>query len=80
MKSRFQTPYFDRLGDHAKGELLFGLADGFHRLGQHDKARAYFERLIKDAPASGQAPRAREWLAGGTVPKTNGASCVGCHK
>ena len=75
-----QTPYFDRLGDHAKGELLFGLADGFHRLGQHDKARAYFERLIKDAPASGQAPRAREWLAGGTVPKTNGASCVGCHK
>jgi len=75
-----QAPYFDSLGDHPKGELLFGLADGYHRLGQHEKARGYFERLIKDAPTSGQAPKARDWLATGSVPKSGGPGCVGCHK
>ena len=75
-----QTPLFATLGDHPKGELLFGLADGWNRLGDHDKARRYFDRLIADAPTSGQVPNAREWMATGTVPKSSGASCVGCHK
>jgi tetratricopeptide (TPR) repeat protein len=75
-----QMPYFDTLGDHSKGELLFGLAEGYHRLGEHEKARASFERLMKDAPTSGQANKAREWLATGNVPKSAGPSCVGCHK
>jgi TolA-binding protein len=60
--------------------LLFGLAEASARLGQPDKARMYFERLIKDAPTSGQAPKAKEWMASGTIPKSNGTSCVGCHK
>lgn len=72
--------YFATLGDHPKGELLFGLAESYARLGQPDKARPYFERLIKDAPNSGQTPKAREWLATGTLPKTTGLGCVGCHK
>jgi tetratricopeptide (TPR) repeat protein len=75
-----QAPTFNTLGDHAKGELLFGLAEGWNRLGDKDKARTYFERLIADAPTSGQTPKAREWMATGVVPKSNGASCVGCHK
>ena len=75
-----QAPIFNTLGDHAKGELLFGLAEGWNRLGDKEKARRYFDRLIADAPASGQTPKAREWIATGTVPKSNGASCVGCHK
>jgi len=75
-----QTPYFSTLGDHAKGELLFGLAEGWNRLGDKDKARRYFDRVISDAPTSGQTAKAREWIATGTLPKSNGASCVGCHK
>jgi tetratricopeptide (TPR) repeat protein len=75
-----QAPYFSTLGDHPKGELLFGLADGYARLGKPDLARRYFERLIKDAPESGQAPRARTWLETGSIPKTEGLGCVGCHK
>jgi tetratricopeptide (TPR) repeat protein len=75
-----QGPTFNTLGDHAKGELLFGLAEGWNRLGEKDKARRYFDRLIADAPTSGQTPKAREWMATGMVPKSNGASCVGCHK
>ena len=75
-----QGPAFSALGDHAKGELLFGLADGWARIGDAQRARQYFERLIADAPESGQVAKAREWLATGVVPKSNGSSCVGCHK
>ena len=71
---------FAALGDHPKGELLFGLAEGYNRLGQPAKARPYFERLVSDAPGSGQTPKAREWLATGTLPPTTGLGCVGCHK
>jgi tetratricopeptide (TPR) repeat protein len=75
-----QSSYFDTLGDHPKGELLFGLAEGFSRLGNSDKARMYFNRLIADAPASGQTPKAQRWLATGRLPKSEGIGCVGCHK
>ena len=75
-----QSPYFATLGDHGKGELLFGLAEGYARLGQQDNARRFFQRLIDDAPQSGQTAKARQWLTDGTIPKSNGTSCVGCHK
>jgi tetratricopeptide (TPR) repeat protein len=75
-----QASYFATLGDHPKGELLFGLAEGYSRLGDLDSARKYFDRLIHDAPGSGQAPKARLWLDTGTLPKTTGLGCVGCHK
>ena len=75
-----QQAYFHTLGDHPKGELLFGLADGYARLGNKVKARAYFDRLIADAPGSGQAPRGRAWLETGIVPDAPGLGCFGCHK
>jgi len=76
-----QQATWSTLGDHAKGELLFGLADASARLGRQDKAREYFKRVIADAPSSGQAPRAKSWLDTGTIPKATGiASCTGCHK
>lgn len=75
-----QKTYFHTLGDHPKGELLFGLADGHARLGDNVKARMYFERLIADAPGSGQAPRGRAWLETGVLPEAKGLGCFGCHK
>lgn len=75
-----QKAYFHTLGDHPKGELLFGLAEGYARLGDPAKARAYFERLITEAPGSGQTPRARAWLETGAIPATTGLGCVGCHR
>lgn len=76
-----QGPVFTSLGDHAKGELLFGLAEGWSRLGDAARARRYFERLIAEAPSSGQTPKARAWIDTGTIPKNaGGAQCVGCHK
>jgi TolA-binding protein len=75
-----QSAYFNTLGDHPKGELLFGLAEGYSRLGNSEKARGYFDRLIADAPTSGQVPKAQTWLATGALPKSAGLGCVGCHK
>jgi tetratricopeptide (TPR) repeat protein len=71
---------FATLGDHPKGELLFGLAEGYARLGQPDKARTYFQRLVEVAPASGHAPQATSYLTSGELPKAQGLGCVGCHK
>lgn len=75
-----QSAHFATLGDHGKGELLFWLAEGYARLGQLEKTRVYFERLIKEAPDSGQTPKAREWLTSGTIPVSTGTNCVGCHR
>ena len=75
-----QKDTFQALGDHPKGELLFGLADGYARLGDATRARRYFERLVSDAPGSGQATRARTWLDTGSLPPLNGLTCIGCHK
>ena len=71
---------FAALGDHPKGELLFGLAEGYARLGQPEKARAYFNQLIEYAPGSGHAPQAKTFLAGGALPKAQGLGCIGCHQ
>jgi hypothetical protein len=75
-----QKDIFRSLGDHPKGELLFGIADGYARLGDAVNARRYFERLITDAPGSGQAARARNFLATGTAPEIRGMACIGCHR
>jgi len=77
---QIQTGTFANLSGHARGELLFGLADGWARLGDTAKARAYFERLVADAPTSGQTSKASAWMKTGVVPKSDGAACVGCHK
>jgi len=75
-----QSAYFATLGDHPKGELLFGLAEGSARLGRAADARRYFERLVQEAPASGQAPKARLWLETGTFPEGTTFACTGCHR
>src|SRR5262245_40936756 len=75
-----QASYFDTLGDHPRGELLFGLADGSARLGRLEQARRYFERIVTEVPASGQSERAREWLNTGAPLKVTGMGCIGCHK
>jgi hypothetical protein len=72
-----QKATFSGLSNHAKGELLFGLADGWARAGDKEKAKHYFERLTADAPGSGRTKYARAWLEG--TPPANPGRCVGCH-
>jgi len=75
---RLQSSYFDTLSGHARGELLFGLAEGFVRAGNEAKAREYFEKLAAVGPSSGHDAQAKAWLETGKLdPKQ--AACTGCH-
>jgi tetratricopeptide (TPR) repeat protein len=73
-----QSSYFDTLSGHARGELLFGLAEGFVRAGSDAKAREYFEKLAAVGPSSGHDAEAKAWLETGKLdPKR--MTCTGCH-
>ena len=78
-----QQPYFDKLSRHARGELLFGLADGWYRLGDMEKARGYLRRITNACPDSVYSRRAEEWLAvkdtAALKEKSRALTCVGCH-
>jgi hypothetical protein len=73
-----QKANFDQLGTHPRGELLFGLAEGYSRLGDQAKAQAYFERIERELPETVYAKRAAMWMETKTLP-ANQTGCVGCH-
>ena len=72
-----QQATFATRSDHAKGELLFGLADGWARLGDKEKAQTYFARLTAEASSSGRISYAKAWLDG--TPPADVGRCIGCH-
>lgn len=74
-----QAPYFGYLSEHARGELLFGLAEGLHRLGQHERARAHFQRIVAEIPSSRYGSMAAAWLNDPTSKSARRSGCVGCH-
>jgi len=73
-----QKSYFETLGSHPRGELLFGLAEGYGRLGEEAKAREYFDLILKDLPDTAYARRATAWAETKSLP-LNQTGCVGCH-
>jgi tetratricopeptide (TPR) repeat protein len=73
-----QAAFFAKLETHSRGELLFGLAEGYSRMGNDPKARSYFERIqaeLKDTP---YAKRAALWLETKSLPAAQ-TGCIGCH-
>ncbi len=72
-----QKDEFDQLTVHARSQLLYGLADGWHRRGDKTRARGYYERLGRVAGDSAYGKRARAYLAGDTKPRQ--MACGGCH-
>ena len=73
-----QTPYLDRLSEHSRGELLAGLAEGWSRLGETERARGYLERIVKEMPNTRYQARARAWLEDG--PQSGPLTCLTCHR
>jgi len=73
-----QKDYFNTLDTHARGELLFGIAEGYSRLGDTAKAEAYFTRIKNDLPNSAYAKRADTWFSTKSIP-ANQTGCIGCH-
>jgi tetratricopeptide (TPR) repeat protein len=65
---------------HQRGELLTGLADGWNRLGNTDKARSYFERVTRDLKVTIYEQRAKAWLEDKSEAKAvDYFACSGCH-
>jgi hypothetical protein len=72
-KDRFAT-----LGVHPRGELLFGLAEGYSRMGDQAKAAEFFEKIRADLPNTAYARRADQWMETKSLPAEQ-TRCVGCH-
>jgi len=72
-----QRPYLEKLSNHARGELLMGLADGHRRLGNTERARHFFEQVARMGAASGHQAQAEEYLKTGTL--AGRVRCSGCH-
>jgi tetratricopeptide (TPR) repeat protein len=65
---------------HQRGELLTGLADGWSRLGNTDKAHGYFERITRDLKGTIYERRAKAWLEDKPEAKApDYFTCSGCH-
>lgn len=73
-----QKDTFETLHIHNKSELLFGLADGYARMGDNAKAKMYFEKLAALGQKSGHLEQATGYLDSGKYTVT-GAGCAGCH-
>jgi tetratricopeptide (TPR) repeat protein len=75
-----QDGSFEKRSDHQRGELLSGLGDGWARFGKEDKAREYFQRIVKDLPGTIYQTRAQAWLDGKPEAKSPVFfTCSGCH-
>ena len=65
---------------HQRGELLTAIADGSNRLGNPDKARAYFERIASDLKGTVYEQKANAWLENKPEAKAvDYFACSGCH-
>jgi tetratricopeptide (TPR) repeat protein len=75
---QLQGPDLSRLGTHPRGELMIGLADGYSRLGNPEKAQQWFERIQKEMPGTPYAKSATTWLETKSLAPQQ-AGCLGCH-
>ncbi len=74
----FQHDHLDKLGTHPKGELLLGLADGYTRLGQLEKAQPMIDRILADMKGTRYEASAVLWNEKKSLPPAK-AGCLGCH-
>ena len=75
-----QTPSFPQMSEHARGELLGGLADGWQRLGDEDRSRGYLTRMVAELTGSPYADAAKKWLEHKPMKSGPSLTCVGCHE
>ena len=73
-----QKAYFDKIGVHSRGELLFGLASGWSILGDNEKARVYLKLVIDNCKDSRYQKEAEKFLAQKEMPTVD-HNCSGCH-
>lgn len=57
-----QKAYFNSLSEHARGQLLLGLADGWSRLGNAARSKEVAQRIINELPGTRFAEQAKPFL------------------
>jgi len=72
-----QQRYLDRMPAHPKGELFAGLAEGWSRLGDVQKARFYLTRMVAELPDTPYSAAAKARLDDPSA--TSQITCLGCH-
>jgi tetratricopeptide (TPR) repeat protein len=72
-----QQRYLDRMPTHPKGELFAGLAEGWSRLGDAQKARFYLTRMVAELPDTPYSAAAKARLDDPSA--TSQITCLGCH-
>lgn len=70
-----QSLILDRLPNHPKGELLIGLAEGYARLGNLDKAAQFYAKIETEMPGTAYSRKAAQYRETKTVQ----TGCLGCH-
>ena len=73
-----QGPDLSQLGTHPRGELMLGLADGYSRLGNMEKAQQWFERIQKEMEGTPYEKSATTWFETKSLAPAR-AGCLGCH-
>lgn len=73
-----QKDRLSQLGTHPRGELMLGLADGYSRLGDQQKASQWFERIRTDLKGTLYEDSANLWFQTKSLPAKQ-AGCLGCH-
>jgi len=73
-----KTNFPDRC-EHAKGELLGGLAEGWYRLGDQEKAGIYLKRIVAELPETRYAKAAKALLENKPAADQASVTCKGCH-
>ena len=70
-----QSDMLATMPSHPKGELLLGLADGYGRMGDEEKAREFYGKVLKELPGTAYAKKAGNWME----TKASQTACIGCH-
>ena len=73
-----QAPRLAELPTHPRGELLIGLADGYSRLGNPERAYVWFERIQKEMKGTPYEKSANAWFETKSLTAAQGG-CLGCH-
>jgi hypothetical protein len=80
LQTREKDQTLSQQSTHKRGELLTSLADGWDRMGSKDKARGYFERIVRDLKGTTYEQKAKAWLEDKPEAKaTEFFTCTGCH-
>jgi hypothetical protein len=74
-----QAGYSSTTSEHARGELLGGLAQGWRSLDDDTQARHYLKRMSDELPGSAYAAKAEFLLSKKPLPRDLGIMCLGCH-